>query len=193
MGGVLEPTVAHAAQDDVATAAQDSEVDAPVAVDVDWIGAGDTDQVGDGRCNAGELERAAHRALVPVERRWLTSPGEEQLVAPVVVAVEGGHAASDEELRSPGVGVVDPSGDRLVHEMRRFLGACARGAAAVVSYREQHNHSSADHRHCDRTDQQSSGLHIGHGGIEPHSRRGFPAVAPAQAPRWLGSKNRAVE
>ena len=116
-GAVLESAVADAAQDDVAAAAKHGEVDEPVAVDVERIRAGDIRQVCHRRRRAGELERASHQAFVSVERRRLAPSSEEQLVAAVVIAVERGHAASDEELRPPGVGVVDAGGDRLVHEV----------------------------------------------------------------------------
>ena len=58
----------------------------------------------------------ADRAVVVVQRGRLAAAGEEQLAAPVVVAVEGGHAAADEVLEVSGVLMVDRSG--LLDEVR---------------------------------------------------------------------------
>ena len=105
----------------------------------------------------GEAERAAHRALVEVERSGLAAPGEEQFVAPVVVAVERRHAAADEEVRLPRVPVVDACCRCLVDEMRRLVGgrlACRLTGAQPWQHDCEH---SADHHHRQHRDDQPSG------------------------------------
>ena len=69
-----------------------------------------------GDASGVKRKRTAERAVVVVQRGRLAAAGEEQLAAPVVVAVEGGHAAADEVLEVSGVPVVDGAG--LLDEVR---------------------------------------------------------------------------
>ena len=184
---VLEAAVAEPAQDDVAAAAQDGEVDVPVAVDVERVGAGDRRQVGDRRRLPREAERTADRALVPVERGRLAAAGEEQLVAPVVVAVERRHATADEELELAVVRVVDARRARLVHEPRgrggrrphRLL-SLAGSTSAMPTATPSATTSAPSTHHRDRQSLERGGPSlaacgrlVGHGRIEPQ-RTGHP-------------------
>ena len=117
--GRFEAAVAQPPQHDVAAAAQDDEVHRAVAVDVERVGAGDRGQVGHGRRQLRESCRAADRALVPVERGRLTAPGQIQLGAAIVVAVERCDPAADEVLELAVVHVVDPGRLSFFHEARR--------------------------------------------------------------------------
>ena len=178
---ILEVAVPEPAEDDVAAVAQDGEVDVAVAVDVERIRAGDRGQVGDRRRLACKAERAAHRALVEVQRGRLGAAGEEQLGATVVIAVERRHSPADEELELTVVGVVDARRARLVDETRRLAGGRRRLTRAPGRHHQREHHD--DDRHPQRGDDRPAvprapraarplvrrrDLHVGHGRIEPH-------------------------
>ena len=73
-----------------------------------------------------EPQGSADRAVVVVQRGGLAAAGEEQLVAPVAVAVERGDAAADEVLELAVVGVVDARRGGVVDEARRRVAPSTR-------------------------------------------------------------------
>jgi hypothetical protein len=177
---VFEATFPEPAQNDVAAAAEDGEVDVSIAVDVERVGACDRRQVGDRRRPLYEAQRAAHRALVAVQRGRLAPTGEEQFGAPVVIAIEHRHTAADEELELPVVGVVDAGRGRLVHEQRGLAGGRRRSPGAPRRQQDR-DPRAGRHRECTRDRPSRSptervtrpvrgleGRHVGHRRIEPH-------------------------
>ena len=110
-----------------------------VVVNGERVGAGDRGQVGDGRRHDGESQGAAPLAVVAVQRRRLAAAGEVQLAAPVVVAVERGHAAADEVLEVTGVPMLDGAG--LLDEAgRRERG----GSSWRVASLDRHGYREGD-------------------------------------------------
>ena len=108
---------------------------------------------------AREAQGPADRAVVVVERRGLAPAGEEELVAPVVVAVERGDAPAHEVLELAVVAVVDAGGRGVVDEARR-----RRHPTTPLL-----PHATSDDRHAEHADEQPLGR---------------PAVDEAPARRW---------
>ena len=159
--GALEPAVAEPAQHDVLADPQHDEIGVAVSVDVERIAAGDGGQIGHRGWELREPQRAAELTVVVVQRSRFAAAGEEQVAAPIVVAVEGGDTAADEVLEVAGVAMVDGAG--LLDEPRRGerrSGAVLAAARAVVHHRQH-----------DSEDEVAGPPHVR---IEPHPA---PAVA----------------
>ena len=109
----LEPAVAQAAEEHVLAVPQDGEIDPPVPVDVDGVGADHALEVGGGIRHLGEPQLPADRALVAIEGGGVGASGEVEIRPSVVVAVERGDAAADEEREVAVVDVVHAGGGRL--------------------------------------------------------------------------------
>ena len=115
----LEAAVAAAAEEDVLPDPEDGEVDEPVAVDVERVGGSDVGEVGGGVREAREAERASGRTVVAEEGRPVAAAGDEDVGAPVGIAVEDGDAAAGVEGDAAAVRVVEAGRRRLLDEAGR--------------------------------------------------------------------------
>ncbi len=147
--GPLERAIAQPPEDHVLSVTQDREVDGAVRIDVERIGAGHVRHLGPGRLGLSEPERPPDGALVDVERRRVRAAGEVEVGLAVVIAVEHGDAAADEEGPITVVRVNDACRLGLFHEARSRQRLGWRRRAADVQHHEGPGHSAdyEDHTH----------------------------------------------
>ncbi len=131
---VLEAAATEAAQHHVAAAPKDHEIEMPVAVDVDGVCARDCRQIGDRRRDRREAKGSADGAVVVEKRRGVAAASEEQLVTPVVIAVECGDSATHEVLELPVVLVGDAGRGCVIDEMGR--GSARRASPSTCGHEQ---------------------------------------------------------
>ena len=181
----LEAAAAEAAEEDVLAEPEHGQVDPAVAVDVERVGAGHLGQVRRRVRQDGEPQRAARRAVVVVQGRRVRAAGEVELGAPVVVAVEDGDAAADEERELAVVGVLDAGGGRLLHEPGRRHRLCRPGRPGQRGRGEGHpqdgepDRGPAEGHQGDPARATDGWLCVRHARIEAHPGRSDPGAGVA--------------
>ena len=175
--GTLEATVPAAAEEHVLAISQHRQVRDAVAVDVDRVGAGDGLEVGHWVGHGLEAQRATDRAVIAKQGGRLAAAGEVELRAPVVVTVEGRHAATDEVAEVAVVDMLDAGRCRLF-DIRRRWRRDRRQAPHEGRDDERRDHDR-DAAHDDEGGRRqpepsatgTDGVGHGHRGIEAQPRR----------------------
>ena len=168
-----------------------------VTVDVERVGAADRGQVRRGAGDRRETERTADRAVVPVQDGRV-GPARDVHVRPaVVVAVEDGHAAADEERKRTVVGLREPARSRS-HRRTVAARAAARSLAGPTDAKNQRAAGDRDRRGHDE-ERRAHGPTAGHRSvIRPPVRAGDRDRAPrasrsAAAEHKVDARRRPVE
>ncbi len=141
--GALEAAITETAEENVLPESQDGQIGVTVRVDIDRIGPGDVGEIRAGLLSLGESKFTCDRALIHVESGRTGSAGEVEIRFPVIVAVEGGHATTDEERPVAVIGVVDARGLSFLDEVRLLH----RHGGGSASARGQQDSGSNPH-HC---------------------------------------------
>lgn len=135
----FERAVAAPPEEDVLAEAEDDEVVHRVPVNVERIRADDLLEVSLGARHRGERQRATNWALVPEQGGGLLAPGDVEVLATILVAVEDRHAAADEEHELAVVAMLQACRDRLLDE--------ARGRECLGAAPDAGEHGSPHERH----------------------------------------------